>query len=83
MNPYLSRETHIPFAEMTPQAVEPALDEALTRAQTELDALTEKPERTFGTILDLDALVERSGASDGLRVAPDLGQRLTRTAPRL
>ena len=35
-NPYLSRDTHIPFAEMTPQAVEPALDEALTRAQTEL-----------------------------------------------
>ncbi len=59
MNPYLYRETQIPFAEMTPQAVEPALDEALARAQAELDALVKAPERTFETILELDELVER------------------------
>ncbi len=59
MNPYLSQETQIPFAEMTPEAVEPALDEALARAQTELDALIKAPEPTFETILDLDELVER------------------------
>ncbi len=59
MNPYLSRETHIPFAEMTPQTVEPALDEVLARAQKELDALVKTSEPTFQTILDLDELVER------------------------
>ena len=59
MNPYLSRDTHIPFAEMTPEAVEPALDEALATAQTELDALIKTPEPTFETILELDEVVER------------------------
>ena len=65
MNPYLSQDTQIPFAEMTSQGVEPALDEALARAQTELDALTAAPERRFSTILELDALVERLGRPMG------------------
>ncbi len=65
MNSYLSRDTQIPFAEMTPEGVEPALDEALARAQTELDAFTASPERTFATILNLDALVERLGRPMG------------------
>ncbi len=65
MNPYLSRDAQIPFAEMTPEGVEPALDEALARAQTELDAFVAAPERTFATILDLDALVERLGRPMG------------------
>ena len=89
MNPYLSRDTHIPFAEMTPQAVEPALDEALTRAQTELDALTEKPERTFQTILDLDALVERLGRPMGfvshltsVKDSPELRRAFNEVLPR-
>ena len=89
MNPYLSRDTHIPFAEMTPQAVEPALDEALTRAQTELGALTEKPERTFGTILDLDALVERLERPMGfvshltsVKDSPELRRAFNEVLPR-
>jgi len=59
MNPFLSRDTLIPFAEMTPDGVEPALDEALTRAQRELDAIIAASDRGFATLLELDALVER------------------------
>jgi oligopeptidase A len=59
MNPFLSRDTLIPFAEMTPAEVEPALDAALEGVQTELEALSATPERSFETILALDELVER------------------------
>ncbi len=59
MNPFLSRETEIPFAKMTPEAVEPAIDEALAQAQRELEALLSASERTFETILALDNLTER------------------------
>ena len=50
MNRFLSRDTLIPFAEMTPAEVEPAIDEALKRAETDLEALLQTPERTFATI---------------------------------
>lgn len=59
MNTFLSRDVLIPFAEMTPAEVEPALDEALKRAETDLAALLQTSERSFATILALDDLVER------------------------
>ena len=59
MNPFLSRAAQIPFAEMTPEAVEPAIDEALAQAQGDLAALIASSERGFDTILALDNLTER------------------------
>ncbi len=59
MNPFLSRAARIPFAEMTPGAAPPAVDEALAQAQRDLEALLGSPERTFETILALDSLTER------------------------
>ncbi len=44
---------------MTPEAALPAIDEALTQAQRELDALLRSSERTFETLLTLDNLTER------------------------
>lgn len=59
MNHFLSRDTLIPFAEMTPAEVEPAIDKALEQAEAELEKLLQTPERTFATILALDEIVER------------------------
>ena len=59
MNPFLSRAARIPFAAMTPEAVEPAVDEALEQAQHDLETLLESSERNFETILALDRLTER------------------------
>ena len=59
MNPFLSRAAQIPFAAMTPEAVLPAIDEALAQAQHDLAALIASSERNFDTILALDNLTER------------------------
>ena len=58
MNPFLSRAVRIPFAEMTPADALPAIDEALSEAQRELDALLGSTERNFETVLALDKLTE-------------------------
>ena len=59
MNPFLSRKARIPFAEMTPEAAPPAVDEALAQAQRDLEALLGSSKRNFETILTLDSLTER------------------------
>lgn len=59
MNPLLSREPLVPFSDIRPEHVEPALEAALAGAQGALDALLAAPgPRTFETVLALDALVE-------------------------
>jgi oligopeptidase A len=89
MNPFLSQDVHIPFAEMIPEEVEPALDEALARAQSELDALVAAPERSFTMVLELDALVERLGRPMGfvshltsVKDSPELRRTYNEVLPR-
>ena len=89
MNPFLSREARVPFAEMTPGAVEPAVDEALAQAQSDLDALLSSSERTFETILALDNLSERLERPMGfvshltsVKDSPELRDAFNKVLPR-
>lgn len=59
MNPLLSRDFQIPFAQMTPADVEPALDAALRQTEADLQELLEANAVEFATLLELDALIER------------------------
>ena len=89
MNPFLSRAAQIPFAEMTPDAVEPAIDEALTQAQRDLEALIASPERDFDTLLALDTLTERLERPLGfvshltsVKDSPELREAFNQVLPR-
>ena len=68
MNPLLSRDFRIPFDRIKPEHIEPGIQEALARAQKDLDELTAYPGvRTYeNTIQALDALEERLDRAVGL-----------------
>ncbi len=89
MNPFLSRSNLIPFTELTPDKVESAISEALTQAQKDLDALKRSGERTFDTLLELDALTERLDRPMGLvghlasvKDSPEMRDAYNRVLPR-
>ena len=68
MNPLLSQEFLIPFDDIRPEHVEPGVREALTNAQTELDAIIkETGARTYDNTLGaLSRLEERLDRAVGL-----------------
>ncbi|HEX7023045.1 MAG TPA: M3 family metallopeptidase [Trueperaceae bacterium] len=63
MNPLLSRDFQIPFDQIEPKHVVPGIREALSRAESELEAIkTAEGKRTYAnTIAALDQLEERVG----------------------
>ena len=61
MNPLLKRDFDIPFSQIKPEHVEPAIHEALDTAQNELEQLIQNqdPLNFENTLKTLDVLVEK------------------------
>ncbi len=72
MNPLLKRDFDIPFSQIKPEHVEPAIREALDTAQHELEQLTQNqgPLNFENTLEALDVLVEKLNHS--IRLAKHL-----------
>jgi oligopeptidase A len=68
MNPILSRDFKIPFDQVRPEHVMPAISEAVARAEAEIESLVAEPEpRTYGnTVAALDELVDSVDRAVGI-----------------